>query len=238
MEFFVNVFNTILYQPLLKVLLFLANSLPNRDIGIAIIVLTVIIKLILFPFSLKAIKAQIVVQKLQPRIKEIQQKYKEDRLKQSEALLELYRKEKLNPFAFFFPLLLQLPILIALYLVFLKGLKDYPNLLFLGYIDLSQSNLIIALLAGISQFFYSKISFSSRSGSRKERKTQEKIKDLSYMIQTQMIYFFPFLTIIIVWQLGAAIGLYWTTSNFFSFIEHWLIMKLDIKKGVNSELKK
>ncbi len=231
MEFLITFFNTVLYQPLLNILIFLSTLLPNQDFGVAIIILTLFIKLLLSPFSLKAIRSQIALQELQPKIKEIQKKYKEDINRQSQAMLELYRKEKINPFSSFLPLLLQLPILIALYLIFLKGLKGYSNLFFLGIIDLNQSNLVLSLLAGIFQFIQSKISLPSfLKKSENSSEKSQKNKNSSEIIQEQMTYIFSLLSVFIVWQLGSTIGLYWITSSLFSIGEQLLVIKSRVKK--------
>lgn len=227
MEFLITFFNAILYQPLLKALFFISSHLPGQDFGIAIIILTLSIKLLLSPFSLKAIRSQIAFQQLQPKIKEIQKKYKEDIAKQSRAVLELYRKEKANPFSSFSLFLFQLPILIALYLVFLKGLKDYSNLFFLGLIDLTRPNLFLSLLAGIFQFIQSKIflSFFSVKNKNSLKEKSLKDKDFSQMVQEQMTYLLPIFTVFIVWKLGSIIGLYWITNTLFSIGEQWLVIK-------------
>ncbi|RLC36561.1 MAG: hypothetical protein DRH33_06805 [Candidatus Nealsonbacteria bacterium] len=233
MNTLVQIFNTILYQPLLNALILLYHYLPGKDFGVAILVLTVIIKLILHPSSVKAIKSQKALSSLQPKLKELQRKYKNDQEKLARATLELYQKEKISPFSGCLPLLLQLPILIALYRVFFF-LKDYNpetlktllynfvpypgtiNLTFLGIINLAQPNFFLALIAGILQYFQSKISI----GKQKTKKG-----DFSSMMQSQMLYFFPVFTVLIVWKLGAIIGLYWIFSTLFSIGEQYLINK-------------
>ncbi len=227
-----SIFNTILYQPLLNILVLLYVYLPGHDFGIAVILLTLIIKIILFPISFKSIKSQKSLSRLQSKIKEIQEKHKDDKTKQSQAMMELYQKEKINPFSGCLPLLLQLPVLIALYQVFLKGLKpevfktflygfvpspEVINFSFLGIVDLSQPNFILALLAGLFQFFQAKISFL------KNKEKTEKKGDFSSMMQNQMIYFLPIFTVFIVWKLGAIIGLYWIVSTLFSIGEHYIV---------------
>lgn len=230
MNFLITFFNTVLYQPLLNILLFLSAHLPAHDFGLAIIILTLVIKLILSPFSLKAIRSQIALQEIQPKIKEIQKKYKEDITSQSRAILDLYQKEKINPFSSFFLLFLQLPILIALYLVFLNGLKGYQNLFFLGLINLGQPNLFLSLLAGVFQFIQSKISLFSQINQNRDSIKSSQKTDASQIIQNQMTYLFPIFTVFIVWQLGAALGLYWITSSLFSIGEQWFVIKSRVKK--------
>jgi len=116
-------FNITLYKPLFNLLVLLYNYLPGRDFGIAIIFLTLIIKILLYPISVKAIKSQAALQKLQPKIQEAQNKNKNDKEKQAKEILDIYRQEKVNPFSGLLLGIIQIPILIALYQVFWNGLK-------------------------------------------------------------------------------------------------------------------
>ncbi len=231
MSALIQFFNLILYQPLLNALILLYNYLPGHDFGIAVIVLTVIIRLILHPSSVKAIKSQKALSALQPKLKEIQKKFKNDREKLARATMELYQKEKISPFSGCLPLLFQLPILIALYRVFfflkdftpqtlqesLYSFVSYPdgiNTVFLGIVDLAKPNIFLAILAGVFQFLQSKISIG---------KQEMKKGDFAKAIQSQMLYFFPVFTVFIVWKLGSIIGLYWIVSTLFSIGEHYLV---------------
>ncbi len=232
-SFLVNIFNTFLYYPLFNFLVFIYNYLPGNDFGIAIICLTIIIKFILYPVSVKAFNSQMALQKLQPKLQEIQKKYKEDKEKQTRETLELYRKEKINPFSGLFLALIQLPILIALYNVFWKGLKSEElnnlysfivnpiniNPTFINLIDLSKPDYIFAVLAGIIQFFQTKMLMP------KPDKDQPKRSDMALMMQKQMVYFFPFITVIILFNLPSALGLYWIVSGAFSIIQQYFILK-------------
>ena len=123
MNIFVSAFNLILYQPLFNALVLLYQYLPGRDFGIAVIVLTILTKIIFYPFGTKAIRSQKNLQDLQPKLQEIQSKYKDDKEKQVKETMELYKREKVSPFSGCLPLLVQFPILIALYQVFWKGLQ-------------------------------------------------------------------------------------------------------------------
>src|SRR3989338_4726116 len=158
----IQLFNTILYQPLLNLLVFFYNVIPGSDMGVAIILLTVVIKLILYPLSAQSIKGQKALQQLQPKIEEMKKKYKDDRERQAKELMQLYKNEHVNPLSSCLPLLIQLPILIAVYQVFITGLKNgsldllYPfiknpgqlNAVAFGFLDLSQPNIVLALMAG------------------------------------------------------------------------------------------
>lgn len=234
-------FYIILYQPLFNGLVFLYNYVPGHDFGIAIIFLTVIIKIILFPTSVKAVNSQKSLQKLQPQIQEIQKKYKNDREKQAKETLELYKKEKINPFSGLFLALIQLPILIALYQVFWNGLDPKKletlygfivnpgqiNPLFLNIIDLSKPNIILAILAGLAQYFQTKMMLPQTNinagGQKKEA-------DFAQAMQKQMVYFFPVFTVIILISLPSALGLYWTVSSIFIIIQQYIIFKKNKKK--------
>jgi len=244
-------FNVILYRPLVNLLVLLYAYFPGHDLGLAVILLTIIVKLILSPVSLKSARSQKALSAIQPKIKELQNKYKNDKLKQSQALMELYKKEKISPLSGCLPLLLQLPILIALYQVFLKGLKPgalntalygfVPHLsainpTFFGIIALDKPNFILAVIAGVLQFFQSKISLSSNKPKQSPKNLTSGKKgkgDFAGMMQNQMLYFFPLLTVFLVWKFGAIIGLYWITITLFSIGEYYIISKP--KKGEGKE---
>lgn len=230
--FLVNIFNNFLYYPLFNFLVLIYNYLPGHDFGLAIIFLTIIIRFILYPLSVKALNSQKVLQNLQPKLQEIQKKYKDDKERQAKETLELYRNEKINPFSGLFLALVQLPILIALYNVFWKGLKSTEllnlysfvanpsdiNPMFLQVVDLSKPNLVFAVLAGIIQFFQTKMLMPN------VKKNKSKQIDMASMMQKQMLYFFPFITVIILFNLPSALGLYWIVSGIFSIIQQYFIL--------------
>ena len=235
-ESLINFFYITLYQPLFNCLVFLYNYIPGHDFGIAIILLTLIIRIILYPLSVKAVNSQRSLQKLQPQMQELQKKYKNDKEKQAKETLALYKKEKINPFSGLFLALIQLPILIALYQVFWEGLNPKElvtlysfisnpgqiNPLFLHIIDLSKPNLVFAILAGLIQYFQTKMLAPKSSP---KINGQDKGTDFSQVMQKQMLYFFPIFTVIILISLPSALGLYWAVSGMFSIIQQYLIFK-------------
>ena len=239
MDFFINAFNLILYQPLFNALVLLYEYLPGHDFGVAVIVLTVIIRIVLYPLMVKSIKSQKILSELQPKIQEIQNKYKNNKERQTKEMMELYQKEKINPFGGCLPLLLQLPILIALYRVFWQGLQPeamsllysfIPNpgtidSTFLGLINLAAPSLLLAFLAGITQFFQSKMLMPKT----KRIKEGGQMAQFSNMMQKQMLYFFPIFTVFILWKLPAAIGLYWIITSLFSILQQYLIYSPNIQ---------
>ncbi|MCX6720043.1 MAG: YidC/Oxa1 family membrane protein insertase, partial [Candidatus Staskawiczbacteria bacterium] len=197
---------------------------------------TIIIRVILFPISIKAVNSQRSLQKLQPKIQELQKRHKDDKEKQAKEILELYKIEKINPFSGLLLALIQLPILIALYRVFWSGLNPkelvvlysfvlnpgHINSLFLHLIDLSKPNLIFAVLAGLVQYFQTKMLLPGK-GLQSGEKSKE--GDFAQAMQSQMVYFFPVFTIIILISLPSALGLYWIASGLFSIGQQYIILK-------------
>ncbi len=231
MDLIVAIFNEVLYRPLFNVLVWLYNIIPGNDLGLSIIVLTISIRFIFYPLSKKAIQSQKAISVLQPKIKEIQKKYK-NKEEQAKAMMELYKKYKVNPMAGCLPILIQLPILIALYRVFFSGLNletldilygfiqrpDSLNLMFLGLIDLSQRNIFLAVIAGFFQFVQAKMIMPKGVAKQKGKSGG---LDFSSMMSQQMLYFMPIITIFIAWNLPSALPLYWIVITIFGVVQQY-----------------
>ncbi|MDP2664162.1 MAG: YidC/Oxa1 family membrane protein insertase [bacterium] len=246
MDFLISVFNTILYQPLFNALVFLYQYIPGRDFGIAVIALTLIIRIVFYPLMAKSIKSQKVMSEIQPKVQEIQKKYKDDKEKQAKETMALYQKEKVNPFGGCLPLLVQLPILIALYQVFWKGLQPesmgflysfVPNPgaidpTFLGIVNLAEASIVLAIVAGISQFFQTKMLMPNMKQSVPQG---GQMAQFSGMMQKQMLYFFPILTVFILWRLPSAIGIYWIVTAIFTILQQYLVTKKPKEQKENAQ---
>ncbi len=232
MSFISFIFNEALYRPLFNRLVFLYNSIPYHDFGVAIILITVLIRLLLYPLNQKAIKSQKALNDLQPQIKEIQTKYKADRAKQSQALMDLYKTNGINPASGCLPLLIQFPLLIALYQVFLKALKpdnlnslysfvsrpEIINPMFLSWIDLSKSNYIMAILAGVLTFFQAKMMMVARPKNSNQ-------SDFATTLNKQMVYLMPVMTVFIAWKLPAGLALYWIVITVFGIVQQYFVTR-------------
>lgn len=237
MDLLISAFNLILYQPLFNALILLYEYLPGRDFGTAVVVLTFLIRLILYPSMAQSLRSQRVLSGLQPKIQEIQKKYKQDLSGQSRAIIELYRKEKISPLSGIFPLLIQLPILIALYRLFWKGVgaKEMRYLYsfipnpgeidptLLNFLNLAHPSITLAVLAGVFQYFQGRTMIISQPPGGKQ--SEKKGAGFSDIIQKQMLYFFPIFTVFILWNLPSAIGIYWITTTLFSIGQQYLIFK-------------
>lgn len=233
MDILITAFNTILYRPLLNTLVLLYQYIPGHDFGVAVIVLTILIKILFYPLGVKAIKSQKALSGLQPKIKEIQEKYKDNKEQQTKEMMGLYKREKINPFSGCLPLLIQLPVLIALYRVFWSGLQpeqmtllysfvSLPGIIdptFFGIINLASPNIVVAFLAGIFQFIQVKMSSPKLKTGKKQGSS------LAGQMQKQMQYFMPAFMVLILFRLPSAVGLYWLTTTLFTIAQQYVILK-------------
>lgn len=221
-----NIWDTILYGPLLNALALLVSVIPGGDVGIAVILLTLFVKTALFPLSQRSIESQIKMNLLAPELKRIKDNgaSKEEQAKQT---FELYKHHKTNPFSGCLLILIQIPIIFALYYVFLKDINlqsgllysfvhapQYINMNFLGILDISQKNIImLAILAGISQYFQASLMPKPATPDKTTGSFQE---NMTKSMQTQMKYVFPFVVAFIAYSVSGAVALYWITSNIFA----------------------
>lgn len=238
-------YNEILFRPILNLLIWLYGVLPGADLGIAIIVLTIIVKLILYPFTVAQIKQQRALQAMQPKIAEIRRRLKDDKEAQAKELMELYRKDKVNPAASCLPLIIQLPVFIALYQALSVGLKSQaltmlysfvPNpgtvhALLFGFMDLTQPNYILAALAAGVQFWQSwmmmkQTGTTTPPPSEVKQEKGAKDEDMSAMINKQMMYVMPIMTLIIGIKLPGGLTLYWFVMSLLTVAQqYWLMRK-------------
>jgi YidC/Oxa1 family membrane protein insertase len=233
-------FTTILYIPLYNLLIFLVWATPGHSLGIAIIILTILIRFALLPASLKAAKAQARLQLLQPEMNRIKKEIK-DQKAQGQALMDLYKKEGVSPFGSCLPLLIQLPILIVLYQVFRSGVDTSNfNLLysfiprpesisanFLG-LNLSKPELwVLPLLAGASQFVLSRMMTPPAPKNDKPGGA-----DPMVMASKQMLYIFPVITVIFARSMPAALVLYWIITTIFGIFQ-----QIYVNKSIKSDPK-
>lgn len=225
-----NIFHTIFYQPLLNVLILLYGLVPGQDFGMAVLLLTLFIRILLFPLNLKSIKSQKTITKLGSELQKIRKKFKGDKEKITKETLALYQREKINPLSGFFLILIQLPILFALYKVFSKGISieewkylysfvPNPGAISPKFlmIDLAQPDFLLAGLASVLQFFQTKM----QSGKTKSGDSPH----FSQMFQEQMLYFFPVFTFFILLKIPSAIALYLVASTIFSIFQILYIQK-------------
>lgn len=234
-----NIFYTFLLQPIFNLLVFLYNIIPGADVGFAIIALTILIKVALWPLMSSSLKSQKAMQELQPKLDALKAEHGTDKEALSKAMMKLYQDEKVNPLASCLPILIQLPVLIALYQVlfhgfdatalnqlytFIKNPGDI-NTIFLGLIDLEKNNLWLAVLAGVLQFFQTRM-LMQRQPPKAVAKT-EGAKDESMLasMNKSMMYMMPIMTVLIGMKLPGGLTLYWVTVTVFSIVQQWWVFK-------------
>lgn len=232
-------FHELIYQPLYNLLVFLYNFLPGSDFGVAIIITTILLRFILVPVYRKQIESQQKLQELQPKIKEVQQKHKNDKERQTKELMNLYKEHKTNPFSGCLPLIVQLIFLIAIYRILLSissnglvvsanelySFVSNPgniNQLFISLVDLTKPSVIIAAFAAIAQYFQTKLLMNAQP--KPEKKTSEE-PDFAQIMNKQMLYLGPILTLVIGIKFPAGLSLYWLTSTLFMLIQQLILKK-------------
>ncbi len=236
-------FHEILYRPLFNALVFLYEHVTFADLGIAIILLTLIIRGVLYPLFYRSLKHQSLLQRIQPQVKKIQETHRDNKEQQAQALLALYREHRVNPFSGFLLILIQLPILIALYNVFLNGFSpdaftdlytgftapETLNHISFGLIDLTERNILIVALAAGAQYLQAKLALQ-------KRKPAGGVASPAERMANQMVFIGPVLTVVILYNLPAAIGLYWLTTSLFSVMQQALVER-SLNKGKLGETK-
>lgn len=240
-----SIFHLFFYQPLYNAFIFLVNIVPYHDAGIAVVVLTIIVQFIIFPFRHKSVVTQRKMKEIEPEIRRIKEQFKKDKQEQTKQTMALYRSHGISPFSGFLMLLAQLPIFIALYSLFSKGANFNPADLysfnvaplaiktqFLGLIDISKSSYVLAILAGLTQFFQMKLSMPKVA--KLDAKSASFQDQLSRSMSLQAKYIMPIFIFFIALKFSSAIALYWTAMNVFAIV-HEAIVAHKAKKSRNLE---
>lgn len=235
-----NIWNTLLYHPLINALAFLVSIIPGGDVGLAVVILTILVKIALFPLAQKSIESQAQMNILAPELNKIKESgvSKEEQAKRT---FELYKKHKTNPFSGCLLILIQIPIIFALYYVFYKGINFDSNTLysfihapavtnmqFLGILDISGKSLLLAILAGISQ--YLQAYFMPKMATNTSATPGSFADSFSKSMNMQMKYVFPFVVAFIAYSISGAVALYWITSNMFAVGQQIYVNKKTSKK--------
>lgn len=235
-----DIFYILVHNPLYNALIFLYNTVAFEDFGLAIVLVTIALKFLLLPLSRKQIESQRQLQELQPKIKALQEKHKDDKEKQAKALMEFYKEHKVNPFGGCLPLIVQLVFLLAIYNIFLSisnqnfsvdgsalyAFVENPGQVhtsFLGFLDLSVPNLWLAAITAAFQYWQTKMLMQntekSQKKAKKEKKETEEAPDFSQVMMKQMLIIGPVLTLVIGAQFPAGLILYWLVSTVFMIVQ-------------------
>lgn len=233
-------YNFVFYEPLYNGLVFLINETPFHDLGFAVVALTLIVRLILFPFGHKSVITQRKIKEVTPEIEKIKDKLKNNKEEQAREVMALYKKHGINPFSSFLIMFIQIPVLITIFIILRKGISfdgdilysfvELPsqiNTVFLGLFDMLKPSLFLAFLAGFSQFFQIKLAMPKTSNQFSGGKSFK--NELQKSLNIQMKYIMPIFVVFISMRFPGALSLYWTTSNVFAIL-HEIIVKRKAEK--------
>lgn len=226
----VNIFHVVLVKPILNLLVLFYNFVPGHDIGLVIILLTVLIRAAMIPSFHKSLHSQKKMADIQPKMNEIREKHKNDQAEQAKQLMALYKEHNISPFSSCLPLLIQFPILIALYSALLIGLGGHdlsqylysfihnPGVLnpyFIHWINLAKPSVSLGVIAGIVQFVQSKMITPTTPSSDATTKA----------MSAQALYVLPVITILFSLKLPAGLPLYWIVMTLVAIVQQYYIMR-------------
>ncbi len=235
-----GLFHSFIYEPIYNALAFIVSVVPGGDIGIGIVGITLLVRLILFPVSLAAIRTQIAMREIDPKLKALRAELKDNKDELARRTMTLFKDNKINPFASFLLIFIQLPVIIGLYAVLRSESKSVTfdptllysfihapmnaSLIFLGVINLAEKSIILALIVGATQFIYGRLiapKIAAKSGGAASFQD-----DLAQSMNLQMRYVFPLMLAGIAYYASAAIALYFVVSNCFSIGQELFVRKI------------
>lgn len=239
----IDFFYTVLYTPIYNLLIGLTDVLPGYDIGLAVVVATLIVKIIIMPLSFAALRTQRAVKAMEPEMKKIRESMKDDKEAQAKAMFALYKEYKVNPFAGLLTLLIQLPIVLSLYWVFnsktlltvntdiLYSLIPVPETiapLFLGVFAVTGASIILSLLAGATQLVYGWYAIPMPEKPKVPGKDMQ--ADFGRAMAMQMRFILPVFIVIAAYFTSVAIALYFITSNLVGVLQEFVVRRERVKK--------
>ena len=232
-------FQTILVQPIYNVFIFILGHTPSGDVGLAIIALTLLVRVVFYPMFAASIRTQMALQAVQPELNAINDQYKDDSVERSRKTAEVFKKHRIRPLSFALSSIVQVVVFIALsYAFFRLGLPHirtdllYPfvsapgqvNQHFLGFFDLTAPHhVILTVIIVVLQYFAIRLSLSRTALSAatlppERRAAQE-------MQQKMMLYLFPAIMAFIGYSFPGAVGLYLATTNVVSIAQELFIRR-------------
>lgn len=245
----VGLFNTFIFEPIYNALAFFVYLIPAHDIGVAMLIVTIVVRLILFPLSLAAARTQVALQEVNPKLEALRTEFKDNKEELAKRTMVLFKEHKVNPFSSILLLIVQLPIIIGLYSVFLKeahnaalyfdpvllysfvepviSTTNPPSFLFLGLIDLKGKSLFLALLVAVSQVYFAQLTMPKKP----ERTGNSFRDDLSHSMHIQMRYVFPIMIGVIAYISNGAVALYFLVSNIFGIVQTAVVKRLHAQHG-------
>jgi YidC/Oxa1 family membrane protein insertase len=242
-EFLMNpqlIIHTVLLQPIFELLKFL--TIQTGNFGVAIILLTIVVRSALVPLTLPTLRSQQKMKLLKPQIDALKKKHKDDSKKLQQAQMELFKEHNVNPLAGCLPYIAQFAVLIALYNVLTNFVSTASqnglavNTSFLMF-DLSKPDhsLVIPILAALSQLILSLMILpgaekhdlipnnSKKKDVQKANEKETNAQEMAESMQKQMVFMMPIMTGIFAYQFPAGLGIYWVATTVFSIVQQWFV---------------
>ena len=248
---FSSIWHGIFFDPVYNSLVFFIDVVRGGDVGIAIVLTVVLVKLILLPVSLKAARTQLIMREVEPLMQEIKEKYKDKKEEQARKMMELFQEYKVNPLSSVLLLFIQIPIVIALYFSVSRGggvplpqinadilysfipFPDTVSMHFLGILNIAAKSAPLAALAAATQFIHTRLSLP-KLPPRDPNKEPNFKDDFSRSMQLQMRYMMPVLIFFVSYTVSAAIALYFTVSNLMSIAQEYVVRHKGLKAPTKS----
>ncbi len=234
------IWHTFFFDPVYNSLVFFIDVVRGGDVGVAIICTVILVKTVILPVSLKAARTQLIMRDLEPKLAQVKEEYKDKREMQAIKTMELFREAKVNPFSSILLLFIQIPIIIALYFAVYSGggvalpaintailysfipTPETVNMIFLGFMDITQKSFFLALLAGVTQFIHTNLSLPPQKP--RDPNAEPNFKDdFGRSMQMQMRYVMPVLIIVVAYTISAAIALYFVISNLMAIGQEYVV---------------
>jgi len=247
-------YNQFIFLPLYNGLVGIMNIIPGIDVGVAVIIFTCVVKLILFPLSKKALLTQVRMKSVEPEANKIRLQYADNKQEQALKIMALYKERGIKPFASILLLIIQIPILFALISVFYKIIPNVqPELLYsfiadphasatLFGLDLTQKSITLALITGLIQYLQLKYSVAAQQqkdmadNTLKNGGKLDAASQMANSMNTQMKYILPIVAFASVYwiipasfpQAASVIAIYWSVSSLFTLAQELYIKKRHI----------
>jgi YidC/Oxa1 family membrane protein insertase len=239
---FSYIWHTLFFDPVYNTLVFFIDIFPGGDVGLAIIATVVVVKLALFKVSIKAVRTQKVLRDIEPKLREIKEQHKDDREAYARAMMELYKKSGINPFASILVMFIQIPFIIALYFAVMSGggvplpdintallyrfipSPDTVSMMMFSVFDITAKSLPLALIAGFGQYIHTYYAMPPLPPREADAAPNFK-DDLMRNMNLQMRYVMPLIIVVVAYTLSAAIAIYFIVTSVMSLIQELVVRK-------------
>lgn len=242
-------YNTLFKIPLYNLFVWLIGVTPELGVGVAIILFTLAFKIVLLPLAIKATRTQVLMKYIQPKLKELKEKYKDDQQELGKKMMALYSEYKVNPFSSIMIMFIQLPAIFALFYILKRSglpnivevdlydwntLPEIINMSFLWVKDITHGDYFLSALAALASFGQMWV-MSAQNQTTDDGKEKSPTEEAMQSMMKSMKYVFPILAGVISYQYGAGLALYWIVSSLFA-VGQELLVKRRVVASLEAEI--